>query len=99
MLFVCQPQAFAKFWGDKQRVLWYVMVFSGVVNCQFLMPKAVPLNYVLNAGAGNSHNPLRVGVEVLVLTTCFCSSFLYRCQGLLNLFHSCDHIFIGIRAP
>ena len=22
----------AKFWGDKQRGLWYVMVFSGVVN-------------------------------------------------------------------
>ena len=20
------------FWGDKQRALWYVMVFSGVVN-------------------------------------------------------------------
>ena len=25
--------AYAKFWGDKQRALWYVMVFSGVVNC------------------------------------------------------------------
>ena len=24
--------AYAKFWGDKQRTLWYVMVFSGVVN-------------------------------------------------------------------
>ena len=24
---------YAKFWGDKQRALWYVMVFSGVVNC------------------------------------------------------------------
>ena len=24
--------AYAKFWGDKQRVLWHVMVFSGVVN-------------------------------------------------------------------
>ena len=22
----------AKFWGDKQRALWYVMAFSGVVN-------------------------------------------------------------------
>ena len=22
----------AKFWGDKQRALWYVMVFSVVVN-------------------------------------------------------------------
>ena len=24
--------AYAKFWSDKQRVLWYVMVFSVVVN-------------------------------------------------------------------
>ena len=23
------------FWGDKQRALWYVMVFSGVVNSLF----------------------------------------------------------------
>ena len=30
-----ENNAYAKFWGDKQRALWYVMVFSGVVNCQF----------------------------------------------------------------
>ena len=24
--------AYARFWGDRQRALWYVMVFSGVVN-------------------------------------------------------------------
>ena len=24
---------YAKFWGDKQRALWYVVVFSRVVNC------------------------------------------------------------------
>ena len=24
---------YAKFGGDKQKALWYVMVFSGVVNC------------------------------------------------------------------
>ena len=28
-----ENNAYAKFWGDKQRSLWYVMVFSGVVNC------------------------------------------------------------------
>ena len=28
-----ESNAYAKFWGDKQRALWYVMVFSGVVNC------------------------------------------------------------------
>ena len=27
-----ENNAYAKFWGDKQRVLWYVLVFSGVVN-------------------------------------------------------------------
>ena len=27
-----ENNAYAKFWGDKKRVLWYVMVFFGVVN-------------------------------------------------------------------
>ena len=27
-----ENNAYAKFWGDKQRALWYVVVFSGVVN-------------------------------------------------------------------
>ena len=27
-----ENNACAKFWGDQQRALWYVMVFSGVVN-------------------------------------------------------------------
>ena len=27
-----ENNACAKFWGDKRRALWYVMVFSGVVN-------------------------------------------------------------------
>ena len=27
-----ENNAYAKFWGDKQRALWYFMVFSGVVN-------------------------------------------------------------------
>ena len=28
-----ENNAYAKFLGDKQRALWYVLVFSGVVNC------------------------------------------------------------------
>ena len=28
-----ENKAYAKFGGDKQRTLWYAMVFSGVVNC------------------------------------------------------------------
>ena len=27
-----ENNAYAKFWGDKQRALWYVIVFSRVVN-------------------------------------------------------------------
>ena len=27
-----ENDAYAKFWGDKQRTLWYVIVFSEVVN-------------------------------------------------------------------
>ena len=27
-----ENNAYAKFWDDRQRALWYVMVFSGVVN-------------------------------------------------------------------
>ena len=31
-----ENNSYAKFWSDQQRVLWYVMVFSVVVNgtCQ-----------------------------------------------------------------
>ena len=27
-----ENNAYAKFWSDQQRALWYVVVFSGVVN-------------------------------------------------------------------
>ena len=30
-----ENNAYAKYWGDNQRALWYDMVFSGVVNCKF----------------------------------------------------------------
>ena len=39
-----ENNAYAKFWGDKQRVLWYVMVFSGVVN-RLLAPERVTFNW------------------------------------------------------
>ena len=29
-----ENNAYVKFWGDKQRALWYVRVFSEVVNYQ-----------------------------------------------------------------
>ena len=27
-----ENNAYAKFWGDKRRALWYVVVFSGVIK-------------------------------------------------------------------
>ena len=38
--------AYAKFWGDKQRTLWYVTVISGVVNS-----RSVPLKYAPGANS------------------------------------------------
>ena len=35
-----ENNAYAKFWGEKQRALWYVMIFSVVVNSQ-KMPLSV----------------------------------------------------------
>ena len=32
-----ENNAYAKFGGDEQRTLWYVMVFSGVVNWKLFM--------------------------------------------------------------
>ena len=31
-----ENKAYAKFGGDKQRTLWYAMVFSGVVNTRYI---------------------------------------------------------------
>ena len=38
-----ENNAYTKVWNDQQRVLWCVMVFSGVVNCilDFLVALAV----------------------------------------------------------
>ena len=30
-----ENNVYVKFWSDKQRVLWYVMVFPGVANGAF----------------------------------------------------------------
>ena len=38
-----ENNAYSNFWGDKQRALWYVMVFSGVVNCEKSVDKKIPL--------------------------------------------------------
>ena len=38
-----ENNAYAKFWVDKQRALWYVMVFSGVVNTVSVIVKQIRL--------------------------------------------------------
>ena len=32
-----ENNAYAKLWGDKQKALWYVVVFSGVVDCNIVL--------------------------------------------------------------
>ena len=34
-----ENNAYTKFWGDKKRALWYVIVFSGVVNTLRFFPR------------------------------------------------------------
>ena len=41
-----ENNAYAKFWGDKQRALWYVMIFSGVVNCKHVLVFELILNRI-----------------------------------------------------
>ena len=38
-----ENNAHAKFWGDKERALWYVVVFSGVVNSKSDKPLLTPV--------------------------------------------------------
>ena len=38
-----ENNAYAKFWGDKQRALQYVIVFSGVVNLKYALSCELPL--------------------------------------------------------
>ena len=42
-----ENNAYAKFWGDKQRALWYVMVSSGVVNYDWRQRKIVKAAFEL----------------------------------------------------
>ena len=51
-----ENNAYAKFWGDKESALWYVMVFSGVVNqlaYQFAQRVPIQTAHVINEIAGH----------------------------------------------
>ena len=41
-----ENNAYVKFWVDKQRAIWYVMVFSGVANLQFSLEDSQLFCYV-----------------------------------------------------
>ena len=51
-----ENNAQAKFWGDKERALWYVMVFSGVVSqlaYQFAWQVPIQTAHVINKITGH----------------------------------------------
>ena len=61
-----ENNAYAKFWGEKQRALWYVMVFSGVFNRPFPSSKkshfqsetkceAIDMKMIFNYHANKTH--------------------------------------------
>ena len=65
-----ENNAYAKFWGDKQRTLWYVMVFSGVVNCSD-RPKnpallSLPINLSANPKRRNLHTFSRAFLQTSI---------------------------------
>ena len=66
-----ENNAYAKFWGDKQRVLWYVMVFSGVVNWT-VSPKKLTKTY--NKGFPNNSTLINYALGYLFF---FPSLFIY----------------------
>ena len=54
-----ENNAYAKFWDDKQRPLWYVMVFSGVVNyteCQIPRSYQPKLKYIILRNPQNARD-------------------------------------------
>ena len=44
-----ENNAYAKFWSDKERALWYVMVFYGVVNWRACSQAKTSLNRMLGS--------------------------------------------------
>ena len=68
---------YAKFGGDKQKALWYVMVFSGVVNC-ILCSKYINLQTgqpICTASLPYTKNPITIHLSAplsLVSESCPC---------------------------
>ena len=80
-----ENNAYAKFCGDKQRALWYVVVFSGVVNClrpwTWWVDILVRLRWICSYYTANFRK----------MFFCFLiSAILWRCGGLV--FASCSQV-------
>ena len=60
-----ENNAYAKLWSDKQRALWYVMVFFVVVSCSTLL-RLANANF-LNQ---NPHNLKKIVTRSHVACTC-----------------------------
>ena len=63
-----ENNAYAKFLGDKQTALWYVMVFSGVVNSNVLRSTS-PANSRRISGRRFSRPEMRLLFSGYVLPT------------------------------
>ena len=62
-----ENKAYAKFWGEKQRALWYVMVFSGVVNYLLAcLAWRFWLGALSNKGGRGQRNCEEIGASPLV---------------------------------
>ena len=62
-----ENNAYAKFWGEKQRALWYVMVFSGVVNYLLAcLAWRFWLGALSNKGGRGQRNCEEIGASPLV---------------------------------
>ena len=54
-----ENNAYANFWGEEQRALCYVMVFSGVVNCHFLSSRGLEMrgpSQIKPSGSGDEND-------------------------------------------
>ena len=64
-----ENNAYAKFWSDQRRVLWYVMVFSRVVNFPNLFTSSLQAIPKTLTSGGLSYTPVNNdGFQGYILT-------------------------------
>ena len=71
-----ENNAYAKFWGDKQRALWYVMVVSGVFNYVDSLVCVHSLMQILSVG-------LKITFPVILHKTQYVLQYIERLYFLI----------------